>query len=426
MNRVSDRDHPSRAVLLRELHTRPTPRLVAPARVVHIALKEAGLAAARDRARDIQLLAELAGSDAAAFGERTSATFERAGYRVRFQNHTEHASYTAVQEEVAGLPFSESAADLFPPEVLKQAAARRLAAVIVEIRPMPSDPEAIPAIVADHLDPTSTVVVQLRDVGVVAGDFRADDEGYLRWVLFVDDGVGPGRTGGTAQRLCDLETYRALAMLGFERARVLNRQLTAIDPGLAQLVNELVDDTRAADVILRDLLAVTAELESLAMASDFRFGATAAYDSIVRDRLRILNEQPFAGRRTISDFLLRRYRPAIRTARAADARLARMLDRAARAADLLRTRVDVDRSAQNQSLLRSMDERAETQLRLQHTVEGLSVVAISYYAVGLLGYLFAPLAAVAGVDKIWVMAACTPLVVIGAWWGIRQIRRHHL
>jgi uncharacterized membrane-anchored protein len=54
--------------------------------------------------------------------------------------------------------------------------------------------------------------------------------------------------------------------------------------------------------------------------------------------------------------------------------------------------VDVERSAQNQALLESMDRRADLQLRLQKTVEGLSVVAISYYAVNLVVYLVGPLA----------------------------------
>ncbi len=39
--------------------------------------------------------------------------------------------------------------------------------------------------------------------------------------------------------------------------------------------------------------------------------------------------------------------------------------------------------AQNQTLLASMDRRARLQLRLQQTVEGLSVAAICYYVVGL-------------------------------------------
>jgi uncharacterized membrane-anchored protein len=46
---------------------------------------------------------------------------------------------------------------------------------------------------------------------------------------------------------------------------------------------------------------------------------------------------------------------------------------------LLSTRVNVDRQLQNQKLLKSMNERARMQLRLQTTVEGLSVAAVTYY-----------------------------------------------
>ena len=46
--------------------------------------------------------------------------------------------------------------------------------------------------------------------------------------------------------------------------------------------------------------------------------------------------------------------------------------------DLLRTRVDVWRGAQNQELMQRMDKRADLQLRLQHTVEGLSVVDMGW------------------------------------------------
>ena len=99
-----------------------------------------------------------------------------------------------------------------------------------------------------------------------------------------------------------------------------------------------------------------------------------------------------------------------------------MLDRAARAGELLQTRVDVQRSAQNQELLERMDRRADLQLRLQHTVEGLSVVAISYYAVGLLGYAIYPVAAELGLDKAVLVAGLTPLVVLAVWWGMRRVR----
>ena len=129
------------------------------------------------------------------------------------------------------------------------------------------------------------------------------------------------------------------------------------------------------------------------------------------------------GRQTFAEFMRRRYDPAMRTVKSAETRLRQMVDRATRAAELLRTRVDVERSAQNQKLLESMDKRADLQLRLQHTVEGLSVVAISYYAVSLAGYLVAPLAEPAGLSKTAMMALITLPVVGLVWAMVRRIRR---
>ncbi len=100
-----------------------------------------------------------------------------------------------------------------------------------------------------------------------------------------------------------------------------------------------------------------------------------------------------------------------------------MAERAMRAGELLRTRVDVERSAQNRDLLESMDRRADLQLRLQRTVEGLSVVAISYYAVNLVTYALGPLAAEAGVGKLWFTALATPVVLLLVWWMVRRLRR---
>ena len=85
--------------------------------------------------------------------------------------------------------------------------------------------------------------------------------------------------------------------------------------------------------------------------------------------------------------------------------------------------MDVERSAQNQELLASMDRRSDLQLRLQRTVEGLSVVAISYYAVNLALYLLGPVEKVAGLTKTVLAAAVTPVVVVAVWWMIRRIHK---
>ena len=140
-------------------------------------------------------------------------------------------------------------------------------------------------------------------------------------------------------------------------------------------------------------------------------------------RIAVLREERFKGRQTFYEFMMRRYDPAMRTVRSTETRLTTLVDRARRAGELLRTKVDVERSAQNQALLESMDKRADLQLRLQKTVEGLSVVAISYYAVSLVGYLAYPLAEVVGMTKGALTALITLPVVGAVWYLVHRIRR---
>jgi len=121
---------------------------------------------------------------------------------------------------------------------------------------------------------------------------------------------------------------------------------------------------------------------------------------------------------------MRRFDPAMRTVQALDSRLQDLIARAIRTGDLLRTRVDVERQTQNQELLSSMNRRADVQLQLQRTVEGLSVVAISYYATGLSLYVLTPLSGVMGMSKSVLTAAVVPLVVGSVYLALRRIRKH--
>jgi uncharacterized membrane-anchored protein len=215
-----------------------------------------------------------------------------------------------------------------------------------------------------------------------------------------------------------------MSMLGLMRSRDLSSRLNVLDPRLSSLVSGLDNAEPAPEVALHNLLTISAELESLAVQFSFRFGATAAYEAIVNQRVEVLREERIQGRQTFGEFMMRRYDPAMRTVKSAEARLRSMAERAQRAAELLRTRVDVERSAQNQKLLESMDKRADLQLRLQRTVEGLSVVAISYYAVNLATYVLYPLTEQMHWSKGMATAAATPVVVLLVWLAVRRIRRH--
>ena len=111
----------------------------------------------------------------------------------------------------------------------------------------------------------------------------------------------------------------------------------------------------------------------------------------------------------------------MRMVKSTEERLRAMTNRATRVGNLLGTGVDVERSAQNKILLESMDRRADLQLRLQETVEGLSVVAINYYAVSPVAYLIYPIVKVLGVAKGTLIAAVALPILLLVWWAIRRI-----
>ena len=273
--------------------------------------------------------------------------------------------------------------------------------------------------------PESVAVSEVIDGdAVIAGDFRIDPAGHQRFAIFVREGIGQRRVGRIVQRLCEIETYKAMSMLGFTRVREISPRLGEIDTELTRLMQIMTDEDGREEATLKALLKVSAQLESLSARMSFRLGATGAYEAIVGQRIEVLREERFQGRQTFSEFMMRRYDPAMRTVKSAERRLESMTNRATRAADLLRTRVEVGRSAQNQQLLESMNKRAELQLQLQKTVEGLSVVAISYYAVSLAGYLLYPVAELLGISKGMMTALVTLPVVVVVWLMIRRIRHH--
>jgi uncharacterized membrane-anchored protein len=200
--------------------------------------------------------------------------------------------------------------------------------------------------------------------------------------------------------------------------------MSAIDKRLSALTEALSGEMSQTESTLNALLGVSGELEALSAQSTFRFGATAAYEKIVNQRIEVLREERFEGRQTFGEFMMRRFDPAMRTVTSTKERLDAMSARAIRASDLLRTRVDVERSAENKALLESMDRRADLQLRLQKTVEGLSIVAISYYALNLAAYIVTPFAYEAGIEDKLMKAILTPIVIGAVWLMVRQIRKH--
>ena len=418
-------DHPLRYEMANELHARPFPVVKAPARAAYLAIKQPQAAVERDRGADrAHLLALLDRHGAPHPHPGATHYFGTLGrYRLKWESHTEFVTYTVFEDHLGDRPFDPDTIKVFPEDWLAAAPGTRLTSALFRIEPRPSDAE-ITAKISEWFVPESVAISGMLDDSLVAaGDFRIDPAGHLRFAIFANDNTGARRTGRVVQRICEIETYKTMSMLGLFRVRRIGPQLNAIERRLSDLVSDMRKDSTEAEGTLHALLDISAELETLSSQISFRLGATGAYETIVNQRIEVLREVRFGGRQTFAEFMLRRFDPAMRTVKSSERRLQAMSDRALRAADLLRTQVDVARSAQNQDLLASMDRRSDLQLRLQETVEGLSVVAISYYALNLLLYFIAPATEAIGLSDTVATALAVPVVVMVVWGMIRRIKR---
>lgn len=417
-------DHPLRYRLANELHARPFPLMSLSGTVAYLALKRPENAAGRDRANDFQELITLLDHFGSPHPQAGANHFfgPLGRHMLKWEQHTEFVTYTVFSNHLSDVPFDTTNFAVFPDEWLSTLSSVRVTSAIIRVEKDVEQDQIIASLKQWFVPESLAVSTVLGGAAIAAADFRIDEAGHQRLALFVAKDTGERRIGRIVQRLCEIETYKAMSMLGFSRARDASVRMGQIDDELSRLMAAMTDETAAADATLHDLLQVSGELEHLSAQCAYRFSATKAYQAIVAQRIEVLREERFSGRQTFVEFMMRRYEPAMRTVASTEDRLTAMADRAIRAGDLLRTRVDVERSAQNQALLESMDRRADMQLRLQETVEGLSVVAISYYAVSLASYLFYPLAEPLGLSKGAMTAVLTLPVVGTVWLMIRRIR----
>ncbi len=416
------RPHADRAAILAEIHNRPPPELTAPVRVSHLALLGGRDVAEADRALLVELCAAYS-----ALPPRPDALHHIARLgelELRWERHTEFSTYMFVRRGPFAEPFADPAIRLFAARWLQRLPGALIAATHVAVLADDAADIARERLIelfeGHHL---MSGRVQNEEVRVWTS-LRTHADGFGR-VLVRNAGYDRPRLGRLVQRVVELETYRLMALLGHVQARQLGPVIDQLERRLVTLTVGMKDvaDGAAERALLDKLSDLAAEHARHAADSSFRFGATRAYAELVGERLGRLRFERNGDFEIISSFLVRRFEPAMRTCRAVEERMEALSVSISRAADLLRTRVDLAVQEQNQKLLTSMDRRARLQLRLQQTVEGLSVAAVSYYIVGLWSYLLKPLSGTIGEAGVGVATGlAVPLVVGGVWLGVRRLR----
>ena len=417
-------NHAQRFELNHELHSRPFAELQPPVHASYLALlaDESGMPAEQ------QCLADLC----ALYGRPAPSTSgnhfssDLGPFQIKWERHTEFTSYTFLGNAPLTLAaaFTSPVIGQVPQDWLSALPGKIITAAHVAVIPAETGLPPTEAI-APLFGGNAVVGARIGEgTGVAYTDFRIHGDGFSRFLLF-DLHLTPRQAGRMLQRLLEIETYAMQALLTFPLARGLLPELAASDRRLAEITTRMAEAVPADEPALLDQLTrLAAGIEHSVSSTHYRFGAARAYHALVQSRIAELREMRIEGVQTFREFTERRLGPAMSTCDSVSRLQSALSERIDRASQLLRTRVEVTREQQNQKLLASMDSRARLQLRLQQTVEGLSVAAVTYYTVGLIGYL-----AKAGkslgiaLNPDWVMAAAVPLVALLAALGVRHIRR---
>ncbi|MEO7432316.1 MAG: DUF3422 domain-containing protein [Dokdonella sp.] len=376
--------HPSRREISEEVHARPSDSLEAPSRATYVAV----LIPPADRKREIEHLADLCSRFAVDPPDTASSHFTArlGGLTIKWERHGEFSGYTVVVPGVGATPFDQPAAALLPAGWLAGIPGLTLVAAHAElIAASTSTADAV--LLARYFDDNITAGGSVGEgVGAIFSDFKIHADGFSR-VLLLDDGYTARQAGRMMQRIFEIETYRMMALLALPVARHYIAKLAEMEAELATVTDDIAARTGDDETLLQLVTRLAAEVERGLAASQFRFRACSAYANIVNARISELRERRLPGVQPIGEFMTRRFTPAVATCATVLDRLYGLSERVARASALLSTRVDIARERQNHMLLGSMDQRAKMQLRLQETVEGLSVIAIVYYAASVVGLI---------------------------------------
>lgn len=416
-------NHPQRQQVADEIHARPSTALTTPSRASYVAL----MVAPEQRAAEFAHLCALCGNlGVAAPADGTLQFSARFGtLLLKWERHGEFSGLTLFADGAGDAPFVETAVTLLPAGWLAQMPGSTLVAAHALL--IEGDDRHTPAaLLEQHFEGNIVVGAAIGDgAGLAFTDFRIHEDGYTRFLL-IDHNFTERQSGRMLQRLFEIEAYRVLALLALPTARAQAPRTRAIELALGELTAQIAaeDGSTSDEALLHELTQLAAAVESSLATTEFRFNACIAYHALVTTRIEELRERRLSGVQPIGEFMTRRLSPAVSTCRHALRRLHELSDRVAKVSGLLSTRVDITRERQNQALLASMERRTGLQLRLQQTVEGLSIAAIVYYASGLVGYAAkAGKAAHLPINPDLVVGIALPVLFVSVWLGLRRVHR---
>lgn len=421
-------DDSQRTLLHNEVHARPSARIRLPAFILLVGVFNEGISREQECAHLQQLQPELSLQDM----QGNFVRLRMKDYTLKWERHTEFTRYSLVQAlpDVAGLGSEEP--ELLshlklPHDWLASIPGKTFSAIkLVMLQDDLAEPQSALELARRWLGDSPVIASRMGSPAhsMVVTDFKLRESGFERMLVLAPEGTSKSRAGRISQRLLELETYRLMALRGLPIAKIVSQQLGHFEKALSDIIDSLEQKNCDDQALLNRLIGLAAAVERLTAEHAYRFSATSAYNKLVTERIVELRESPISGTQTIGEFMKRRLSPAMATVAATAQRLASLSERIHRASSLLRTRVDIATEEQNRVLLEKLTKGQKLQLRLQSTVEGLSIAAISYYVVSLLLYAGkAGKAAGLDIHPELTAGAMIPVVLWGVWIATRKIHK---
>ena len=415
--------HSLKDSLIDELHNRPFPVIELPAQVSNIVVLEPA-----DRDSEIAGLKQLAEihnmtppDDGVSCYYQSSEDFD-----LRWERHNEFSTYTLIcNKKLSGTAF-ESGFSHISDDWLSTLGGQVISANHIDLRSAGEAPDS-PEELKKYFDGRKLIGSKIYDGNAkLWTSMRSHSDGFSR-TLLVDQGVDPSQAGRAVRNLLEISTYRSMTLLALPTARELLPEISTLEQSLSATSEKLklIETMEDEQNLMTELIAEATQVERLIADNSFRFSATEAYFNLTETRLNMLREEKIPTIRTLKQFHVRRFIPAYNTCMSVVKRKQNLSQRIGRTSELLHSRLQLSLEDQNQRLLASMDKRSKIQLRLQQTVEGLSVVAITYYSMGLLRLMVEPLPVerYLYLSDSAVVAIATPIIFFSALMVVRRIRK---
>ena len=437
-------DHPLRTVLHEEVHARPPVALWPKDRI----LNQAFLLKGSDRQQQIDWINAISEQSKQPIDPNHGQTFRIIELRpapqrviIKWELHGEFSSISAIiqQDQLmteapikSRVRLENEINELLTKLMIKpmhEAGGLRISAIDIafEDRGLFKEADEVSHLFSGNTLIGSTILISKK--AQLWTDLQVNEDGYISF-LVPHAGMGSRQAGRVARRITEVEIYRMASMLAFPVAKSLSGPLRNAEAELSELSKEISmaqnqesAATHQDGEFLERISTLASKIEEWISEHGLRFTAAEAYSQLTAKNLEELSEASLPGVQTLSEFMDRRFAPAMSTCSWTQRRLRELSDRISRTTQILRTRIEFVNESQTQELLASMDRRAKIQLRLQETVEGLSVLVLTYYAVSLIIYM------AKGVKELGLMVpaeliggASAPIIAYGIY-ALNKLRK---